>query len=130
MQTEKSQLKGKRIMLDTRFTECPALSVDPRVGILNLISGIIRSPCRWNFSVCIGNRCLIIFLTYDNIFFYLSFDILRRITTFSEPHSVLFFFSFWYKSDVTSEIYSSDVTFNVACGAVSAHGQDRIFQHR
>ena len=33
MQTEKSQPKGKRIMPETRFTEFPALSVDPRVRI-------------------------------------------------------------------------------------------------
>ena len=33
MQTEKSQSEGKRIMPETRFTEFPALSVDPRVGI-------------------------------------------------------------------------------------------------
>ena len=33
MQTEKSQPKGKRIIPETRFTEFPALSVDPRVGI-------------------------------------------------------------------------------------------------
>ena len=33
MQTEKSQPEGKRIMPETRFTEFPALSVDPRVGI-------------------------------------------------------------------------------------------------
>ena len=33
MQTEKSQPKGERIMSETRFTEFPALSVDPRVGI-------------------------------------------------------------------------------------------------
>ena len=33
MQTEKSQAEVKRIMLETRFTEFPALSVDPRVGI-------------------------------------------------------------------------------------------------
>ena len=33
LQTEKSQLKGKRIMPETRLTEFPALSVDPRVGI-------------------------------------------------------------------------------------------------
>ena len=30
---EKSQPKGKRIMPETRFTEFPAFSVDPRVGI-------------------------------------------------------------------------------------------------
>ena len=33
MQIEKSQPEGERIMLETRFTEFPALSVDPRVGI-------------------------------------------------------------------------------------------------
>ena len=37
-------------MPETRFTEFPALSVDPTVGI---------------FSVCIEDRCLSIFLTYD-----------------------------------------------------------------
>ena len=37
------------MMPETRFTEFPALSVDPMVGI----------------SVCTGDRCLIIFLTYD-----------------------------------------------------------------
>ena len=33
MQTEKSQPKDEQIMSETRFTEFPALSVDPRVGI-------------------------------------------------------------------------------------------------
>ena len=33
METEKSQPEGKRIMPKTRFTEFPALPVDPRVGI-------------------------------------------------------------------------------------------------
>ena len=33
MQTEKSLHADKRIMPETRFTEFPALSVDPRVGI-------------------------------------------------------------------------------------------------
>ena len=33
MQTEKSQPEGKRIMPETRFTDFPALSVDPRIGI-------------------------------------------------------------------------------------------------
>ena len=43
------QIEGKRIMPITRSTEFPALSVDPRVGT----------------SVCIVDRCLIIFLPYD-----------------------------------------------------------------
>ena len=33
MQTKKSQREGKRLMLETRFTEFPASSVGPRVGI-------------------------------------------------------------------------------------------------
>ena len=33
VQTENSQPEGKRIMPETRFTEFPALSADPRVGI-------------------------------------------------------------------------------------------------
>ena len=33
MQTAKSQPEGKRIMPEMRFTEFPALSIDPRVGI-------------------------------------------------------------------------------------------------
>ena len=33
MQTEKSLPEGKRIMPESRFTEFPAFSVDPRVGI-------------------------------------------------------------------------------------------------
>ena len=33
MQTEKSQPEGKQIMPEMRFTEVPALSIDPRGGI-------------------------------------------------------------------------------------------------
>ena len=33
MQTEKSQPEDQRLMPETRFTEFPALSVYPRVGI-------------------------------------------------------------------------------------------------
>ena len=33
LQTEKSQPKGKWIMPEIRFTEFPALSVDPRVRV-------------------------------------------------------------------------------------------------
>ena len=47
MQTEKSQPEGKRIIPETKF------------------SGIIRWPDGWDFPICIGDRCLIIFLTYD-----------------------------------------------------------------
>ena len=76
---EKSQPEGKRIMPQTRFTEFPALFVDPRVGIF-------RSALETNdwlfflsmkFKVMIGQKP-----------FSFIFDILRRITTFSERHSV------------------------------------------
>ena len=79
MQLENFRLEGKRIMPETRFTEFPALSVDARVGISRL---------------CIRNQCLVICLTYDIEKYYLAFDIsfifdiLCRITTFSERHSV------------------------------------------
>ena len=33
MQSEKSKPEGKLIILETRFTKFPALSIDPRVGI-------------------------------------------------------------------------------------------------
>ena len=38
MPIEKSQPKGKRIMPETRYTEFPALSVEPRVGISRSVS--------------------------------------------------------------------------------------------
>ena len=63
---------------------------------VHLVSGIIRRPEGWDFSVCIGDRCLIIFLAYNIKNYYLSFviyfifDILRRITTFSVCHSAFF----------------------------------------
>ena len=68
--------------------------------------------------MCIGDRCLVIFLTYDIKKCYLSYvfsfiyDILRRIPTFLERHSTFFRGG---ACDATSEIKSSDVTFNAAC---------------
>ena len=68
------------------------------------VSGIVRLPEGWDFSMCIRDRYLIIFFTYDikKILFiirqFFHFDILRRITSFPESHSVFF-----------------AVTFNVAC---------------
>ena len=49
---------------------------------------------------------------YLSIIISLNFEILRRITTFSECHSVFFVV---IQNDVASEIKTSDVTFNVAC---------------
>ena len=61
---------------------------------------------------------MIDFLLLVYNYYYLSFvisfifDILCRITIYSERHSV---FSWGHISDVTSEIQSFDVTFKVAC---------------
>ena len=46
MQTEISEPEGERIMPGTRFTEFPALSVDPRVGISQMVDSVClhRSP--------------------------------------------------------------------------------------
>ena len=77
MQTEKFQPESERIMPETRCTEFPALSIDPRVGISR-------------------DRCLIIFLTCDIKHYYLSFVIsftlciLRRITTFFRTSFAVF----------------------------------------
>ena len=56
MQTEKSQRDGKRIVPETRFIEFP----------VNFVSCLIRLPQGWDFSVFIGDRCLIIFLAFAN----------------------------------------------------------------
>ena len=79
MQTDKSKPEGKWIMPETRFTEFPALSVGPRVGISRSAS---------------ETDVLIIFLTYDINKYYLLFVIsfifyiLCRKTTFSKRRSV------------------------------------------
>ena len=80
MQTEKAQPEGKRIMPETRFTEFPALFVDPRFGI----------------SLSASETDVIFFFTYDIKNDYVSFvisfifDILCRITIFSERRSMVF----------------------------------------
>ena len=81
MQNKKSQPEGKRIVPETKFTDFPALSVDPRARVSRSAS----ETYVWLF-----------FFTYDIKICYLSFvisfifDILRRITTFSERHLVFF----------------------------------------
>ena len=51
------------------------------------------------------------------------FDILRRIATFSDRHSVFFVV---VQSDVTSRIYSFDVTVNVACQLSQPVGKTEV----
>ena len=74
-------------MPETRFTEFPVLSV--RFRHYPLTRGL-------GFLGLIGDPCWITFLTYDTKNDYslfvisLIFDIIRRITTFSERYSVFF----------------------------------------
>ena len=44
MQTEKFQPEGKRIMPETRFTEFPKFSVDPRAGLSQSASSFRNFP--------------------------------------------------------------------------------------
>ena len=73
MQIEKSLSEGKRIMPETRFTEFPAVSVGPGVGVSHSV---------WETF----------FLTSEIENYYLSFvisfifDLLHRIATVSECH--------------------------------------------
>ena len=81
MQTEKSQPEGKRKMPETRFTEFPALSVDPRVEISRSASEtgvrLFFLPMTLKFAIYHSQ-------------FLLFFDILRRTTTIPERHSTFF----------------------------------------
>ena len=63
MQTEKSQSEGKQVLLETRFTEFPALSVDPRVGIFRSAE---PASDRLNFLPIIGKT--IVFITIFLLF--------------------------------------------------------------
>ena len=88
MQTEKCQPEGKRIMPETRLTEFPVLSVDPR-------DGIFRSAPETDFELFFTD-------TKNYPSFLDIFDILRRIMTFLP--NVIRCFLRWCKSDVTSKI--------------------------
>ena len=78
-----SQPEGERIMPETRFTEFPALSVDPRVGI------------SWSAS---ETDILLFFLPitlkiikfHSSVLLVLLLEILLCITTFNALHSVFF----------------------------------------
>ena len=86
MPIEKAQAESKQMMLEVRFTEFPALSVDLRVGILAL-----------------HRRPMFDYVSYLCHFFH----VLCCITTFSERHSG---FIMVVQSDVTSEIQHSGIT--------------------
>ena len=81
MQTEKSQPEGKQIMLETSFTEFPALSVDQRGETF----GLHRRPMFDYFSYIMTLKII----KYHSSFLSF-FDILHCLTTFSECHLALF----------------------------------------
>ena len=114
MQTEKSQPEGKWIMLETRFFEFPALPLTRGLGFL----GLHRRPMFDYFSYLWHSKLLFIIRLFCFIF-----DILRRITTFSERQSTFFVVDI---SDVTTEISSSDVTFNVAYELLQPIGKTKV----
>ena len=74
------------------------------------VSNIVHWPEGWEFSVRIGDRCLIIFLTYDIKNYYLSF-VISFIFDISDITSNL---EFWRH-------------FEHHMWAVSDHGQVRDF---
>ena len=78
-------------MPETKFTEFPALSVDPKVGISRSAS----ETDVWLFVLAMT-------LSINTV--SLIFDILRRIKTF-ESHSMIFvFFSWWCKNGITIKL--------------------------
>ena len=50
--------KNKQTSVSDADREIPTLgSMDDAGSSVNLVSGIIRLPSGWDFSVCIGDRC-------------------------------------------------------------------------
>ena len=92
-------------MPETRFTSFPALFVDPKVGIY-------RSASETNVLLFSLPMTLKIIIYHSSFLSFLTF-ILRQTSILFERHSVLLW---WCKSEVISEVHSSDVTFNVVCG--------------
>ena len=77
MQTEKSQPEGKWIMPETRFTEFPALSGDPRIGISQ--------------SASETDDCLFIYLLLNKLVLFPWICLqLRSMAPNSERHSEFF----------------------------------------
>ena len=76
MQIDKSQLEDKRVMLQTRFIEFPALSVDSEVGFA-------RSASETN------DRYFVLPIIITKFFWYIFFEIFRinsYVTANSERH--------------------------------------------
>ena len=83
MQTEKSQPEGKGIIPETRFTEFPVLSVDPRVEIS-------RSASETDDCLFFLPMTLKMMIHHSTFLLFLTVGPIRRITTFPERHSVFF----------------------------------------
>ena len=98
MQTEKPQPEANRKMPETRYIEFPELSVEPRVGIS-------RCASETDFVLYFLHMTLKIVIYHPS--FVSIIDIFRRI---KKPFpNVIRCFSWRFKSDVASKIWSSNV---------------------
>ena len=108
MQTEKSQLEGKRIMPEVMFNKAPELFDDPRVKIS-------RSASETDILLFILPMTLKL-ISYHSLFIlFLTFYVTKR-----HSPNVIRRFSSWTINDVTSEIKSSDVMFNSRVSCLSS----------
>ena len=80
------------LMPETRFTEFPALSVDPRVGIS-------RSASETDVRLSFLPMAFKIVIYHSSFLSFLTFYVAKR----PFPNAIRCF-SWWCKSDVTSEI--------------------------
>ena len=100
IRTEKSQPEGKWIMLETRFTEFPALSIGPRVGFLSLhwrlMTGYFFSPM--TLKIIVYHSTLLLF------------DILHCITIFPKRQSVFFMVTSLMKVRILTSLLMSHVS--------------------
>ena len=106
MQTEKPQPEGKQILLETRITEFPALSVDSRVGIFRSASetdvGLIFLPMTLKLFKYHSLFLLFMILTPHYDLLHMSFG-------------VFFFFLMHVTSLLKFKILTSFLTWRVSC---------------
>ena len=82
MQAEKSHPEGKRIMPETRLTEFPALSVDPRVGIS---WSAMETDDRFNFLP----MTLKIIIYHSSFLLYMTFYVMLFMKNKRRKESVI-----------------------------------------
>ena len=109
VQTERSQPEGQRIMPETRFTAFLAISVGPRVGI----SRLHRRPI-FDYFFSSMTLKIIKYFSILTSFFNFIFDIVRRISTLYDCHS-LFFVLAHVTSHLKFRILTSFCTSRVSC---------------